>query len=379
MVAKIDGPSLKNLSRIQKTRKKLIKSFLSLRRFVPVISEKINLISNLAWREKKLLFNLSLLVALVLIPWISEISTNNQLYLDIQKYSSPLDPIRAGELAENLGKYTPGITEAKDDVALSIMLKNDSYTMSQQLAINTGKQIDEPERQAATYKVENGETIIQIADKFDLHVASILDANGIKPEDSKKIKPGTILSIPSSDTSTSNDWLVAINKAEAAEREAARIAEEKKRQDALKKKLALSNTALAASSKRTSSSGYDGVDRGGLIVPVAGGGKGISQYFGGRHTGVDYMGNVGTPIMAALSGKVIVVATGWNGGYGNQILIDHGGGRTTRYAHLSSFNVDVGETVGQGRVIAGMGNTGRSTGPHLHFELIINGRPVNPL
>lgn len=379
MVANIDGPSLKNLTRLQKTRKKLSKSFLSLRRFLPVISKNIDVISELAWREKKLLFNLSILVTLVLVPWVSEVSTNNQLYLDIQKYSSPLDPLRAGQLAESLGRFTPGIEESKDDVALSIMLKNDSYTMSQQLAINTGKQMDEPERQAATYKVENGETIIQIAQKFNLHVASILDANQIRPEDSKKIKPGTILSIPSSDTSTSNDWLIAINRAEAEEREAARLAAEKKQQEALKKKLALSKTAFAASNKKVSSSGYEGVDKGGLIVPVAGGGKGISQYFGGRHTGVDYMGNVGTPIMAALSGKVIVVATGWNGGYGSQILIDHGGGRTTRYAHLSRFNVGVGETVSRGQVIAGMGNTGRSTGPHLHFELIINGRPINPL
>jgi|GEM_PF-1708880 len=378
MVVNIDGPSLKSLSRFQKTRKKLIKSFLSLRRFIPIASKKLNMISDLAWRENKLLFNLSLLVALVLVPWISEISTNNQLYLDIQKYSSPLDPIRAGELAENIGQYTPGITETKDDVALSIMLKNDSYTMSQQLAINTGKQIEEPERQAATYKVEDGETIIQIAEKFDLHVASILDANAIRPEDSKKIKPGTILSIPSSDTSTSNDWLVAINKAEEAEREAARAAAEKKRQDALKKKLALSSTALAASSKKTSSSGYSGVDTSDLIIPIAGGGKGISQYFGGRHTGIDYMCDVGTSVRAALSGKVIVVATGWNGGYGNQILVDHGGGRTTRYGHLSGFNVEVGQNVSQGETIAFSGNTGRSTGPHLHFELIVNGRPINP-
>lgn len=331
-------------------------------------------------KEKKLFLNLLLLTILVLTPWISEISTNKQLYLDIQRYSSPLDPIKAGELAESIDRYTPGINEDKDDIALSIMIENDSYTMSQQLAINTGKKLEEPERQAATYTVEDGETIIQIANKFELHVATILDANGIRPEDSKKIKPGTILSIPSSDTSTSNEWLIAINKAEEAEREAARVAAEKKKQDELKRKLALSSKALA-SSKQTAS-GYDGVDRSGLITPVASGGKGISQYFGGRHTGVDYMGSMGTPILSALSGKVILVATGWNGGYGNQVIVDHGGGRTTRYAHLSSFSVDVGQNVSQGQKIGGMGNSGRVygiTGIHLHFELIINGRPVNPL
>lgn len=373
MVEKIDGPSLKKLSWPQKIQKVIAKGFLALKEQLPKIQE-------LAWREKKLLFNLTLLVILVLVPWISEVTTNNQLYLDVQKYSSPLDPIKAGELAENIGRFTPGIEEKKDDVALSIMLKSDSYTMSQQLAINTGKKLDEPERQAATYQVQNGETIIQIADKFSLHVASILDANGIRPEDSKKIKPGTVLSIPSSDTSTSNDWLVAINRAEEAARQEAIKAAEKQKQEALKKKLALSSSkALAATNKQTSNSGYSSVDTSGLIVPISGGGKGISQYFGGKHTGVDYMCDVGTPVRAALSGKIIVIGTGWNGGYGNQILVDHGGGRTTRYGHLSGFNVSIGQEVSQGEVIGFSGNTGRSTGPHLHFELIINGRPVNSL
>lgn len=373
MSAKIDGPTLKRLAWSERIQKELAKGFLSLRQYLSKIQE-------LAWREKKLLFNLALLVVLVLVPWISEVTTNNQLYLDVQKYSSPLDPIKAGEMAESIGKFTPGINEEKDDVALSIMLKSDSFTMSQQLAINTGKKLDEPERQAATYTVENGETVIQIASKFNLHVATILDANGIKPEDSKKIKPGTVLSIPSSDTSTSDEWLVAINKAEQAEKEAARIAQEKKKQADLKKKLALtSSKALAATNKRTSSSGYDSVDNSGLIIPISGGGKGISQYFGGSHTGVDYMCDVGTSVHAALSGKIIVIGTGWNGGYGNQILIDHGGGRTTRYGHLSGFNVEIGQNVAQGETIGFSGNTGRSTGPHLHFELIINGRPVNSL
>lgn len=383
MSAKIDGPSLGKVTWSKKIQKTIGRFFELFAKQLPKLKAYLFRLSAFAWREKKLLFNLGLLVVLVLIPWISEVSTNNQVYLDIQKYSSPLDPIKAGQLAASLGKYTPGIEENAEDVSLALMLKNDSYTMSQQLAVNAGRKIDEPERQAATYEVGDGETIIQIAEKFNLHVATILDANGIAAENAKKVKPGTVLSIPSSDTSTSNDWLIAINKADAAEKEAARLEAEKQAQDALKKKLALSSSkALAASSKKTSSSGYDSVASGGFIVPVSGNGKGISQYFGSGHTGVDYMGNMGMSIMAAQSGKVILVATGWNGGYGNQIIVDHGGGRTTRYAHLSSFNVEVGQNVSKGQTIGGMGNSGRvfgRTGIHLHFEIIINGRPVNPL
>lgn len=381
MSAKIDGPSLGQLSKSQKFRGKIKKIFPIVKKLLTKLRGGTEVFYSFASREKKLFLNLALLLVLVFVPWISEVSTNKQVYLDIQKYSSPLDPVRAGELAERLGKYTPGIEEDADDVALSLMLKNDSYTISQQLAVNTGRNIQEPERQAATYEVQNGETITQIADKFALHVATILDANGIAATDAKNIKPGTILNIPSSDTSTSNDWIVAINQAEEEEKKAAQEAAEKKAQEALKAKLALNSSALAVSSKKTSS-GYSSVASGSFITPVSGGGKGISQYFGNGHAGVDYMGGMGTSIMAAQAGKVILVATGWNGGYGNQIIIDHGGGRTTRYAHLSSFNVQVGQNVNQGQVIAGMGNSGRVygiTGIHLHFEVIINGRPVNPL
>jgi len=90
------------------------------------------------------------------------------------------------------------------------------------------------------------------------------------------------------------------------------------------------------------------------------------------------MAPIGTPVYAAASGRVVITSGGWSGGYGNQTVIDHGGGRATRYAHLSSIAVSVGQTVGRGEVIGYSGNTGRSSGPHLHFELIIDGYPVPP-
>ena len=96
------------------------------------------------------------------------------------------------------------------------------------------------------------------------------------------------------------------------------------------------------------------------------------------HTGIDIGAAHGTNIYAATDGKVIV--SGWNaGGYGNYVVIDHGGGVTTLYAHCSSLAVSSGQTVTKGQVIAKCGSTGMSTGPHLHFEVLINGGHTNPM
>lgn len=94
------------------------------------------------------------------------------------------------------------------------------------------------------------------------------------------------------------------------------------------------------------------------------------------HAGLDFPGPRGSPIFAAAKGKVRFV--GRKQGYGNCIEIDHGNGLMTRYAHLSRFGARVGQKVDTGTAIAAMGSTGRSTGSHLHFEVRVNGRPVNP-
>ena len=103
----------------------------------------------------------------------------------------------------------------------------------------------------------------------------------------------------------------------------------------------------------------------------------ITQYYSWRHRAVDIANKTGTSIYAADAGTINVV--GWGKGYGNQIVINHGGGKKTRYAHLSKFYVKRGQKVGKGETIAAMGSTGWSTGPHVHFEVIINGKKYNPL
>lgn len=118
-------------------------------------------------------------------------------------------------------------------------------------------------------------------------------------------------------------------------------------------------------------------------LPVS---KGISSGYGMRkislygyekfHAGIDVPAGIGNSILAADGGTVIVST--YDGGYGNYVMINHGGGRVTLYAHMSSRAVDVGAEVKKGQVIGSVGSTGNSTGPHLHFEIRINGSAVDP-
>lgn len=97
------------------------------------------------------------------------------------------------------------------------------------------------------------------------------------------------------------------------------------------------------------------------------------------HAGIDIAASGGANIVAAESGTVILSSYGYNGGYGNYVIISHGNGVTTRYAHCSSLSVSVGDTVTRGQVIAAVGSTGASTGNHCHFEVRINGNSTQPL
>jgi murein DD-endopeptidase MepM/ murein hydrolase activator NlpD len=130
--------------------------------------------------------------------------------------------------------------------------------------------------------------------------------------------------------------------------------------------------------------GVGGEEQGAMGLPVHGR---VSSAFGERyhpilryvrmHKGVDVAAAAGTPIVAAADGKV--VGAGWHGGYGQQVEIAHASGLETSYGHMSRIAARIGQVVHKGEVIGWVGSTGLSTGPHVHFEVTRNGRPVNPL
>lgn len=114
---------------------------------------------------------------------------------------------------------------------------------------------------------------------------------------------------------------------------------------------------------------------GGWVWPTAAGN--LTQGFRSGHDGIDIGAPSGTAVFASRGGTVVIA--GWNnGGYGQLVTMDHGGGFGTYYAHLSKILVTPGQRVAAGAVIGQVGSTGRSTGPHLHFEIRQNGTPVDP-
>jgi murein DD-endopeptidase MepM/ murein hydrolase activator NlpD len=123
-----------------------------------------------------------------------------------------------------------------------------------------------------------------------------------------------------------------------------------------------------------------------LAVPVpdpqitSGFGTRIDPFLGtpAVHTGIDYRAYEGQPIAATAPGTVIAAETGYNGGYGNMVDIDHGNGVVTRFGHLSAIDVRVGQVVAKGTIIGRAGSTGRATGPHLHYELRVNDEAIDP-
>ncbi|MFH0857636.1 MAG: peptidoglycan DD-metalloendopeptidase family protein [Candidatus Magasanikbacteria bacterium] len=248
------------------------------------------------------------------------------------------------------------------------------------------------------YIVQSGDVIGAIAENFGLNVNTILWANNMTVR--SYIRPGQKLIIPPIDgvshTIARGD---TINKiANLYKADATKIIEYNNLKDNGSDIVVGEKIMIPGGTARTvtqysnvaSSQTRSGVSSVAAPVPTVGtpAGSGylwpctarvITQYYGWRHTGLDIAGGGTHYTLATKAGQVILARTGWNGGYGNYAIVDHGNGVQTLYAHHWQLYVNVGDWVEQGQRIGSMGSTGQSTGPHLHFEVRVNGAKVNPL
>ncbi|MBI2595341.1 M23 family metallopeptidase [Candidatus Daviesbacteria bacterium] len=250
-----------------------------------------------------------------------------------------------------------------------------------------------PRSEILEYEVKSGETISQIAVKFGISVETIKWANNL--DSVHTIKPGQILKIlPVSGvmhTVKSGDTLESIAKKYSAEAQAILDYPFNDVPDDFKLKIGQVLVIPDGAPPETKvkprlqpqyiaqgpSTQFSAPGGGNFIWPTTL--QGISQYFAWYHPGIDLPNRSAPPILASDGGTIIVAGWPDNYGYGNRIVIDHGNGYQTLYAHLSNIYVSAGQTVSRGQAIGQMGSTGRSTGTHLHFEIHFKGVAVNPL
>lgn len=253
--------------------------------------------------------------------------------------------------------------------------------------------------QVVQYEVQSGDVIGGIATKFGLKIATVLWANNltarsyIRPGDVLKIPPadGVMYTVKRGDTvgkiarqfGSDQDDIIDFNKM-SSDGASISIGDElfipgAQMYTGSQTSLAIAPSKITETIRKVAAPppSVDTPAGSGYIWPTVS--KRINQYYGLRHTGVDIHGIIGNANYAVKGGTVKTSQCGWNGGYGCYVIVDHGGGITSLYAHNSKLMVAVGDEVDQGDVVGLLGSTGRSTGPHLHFEIRINGKRANPL
>lgn len=249
---------------------------------------------------------------------------------------------------------------------------------------------EQPKPKVIKYTVVEGDTIEDIARRYGVSTETLLYVNDMYADDILQI--GQELLIPTMDalvyTVAEGDTMWGIADAFSADFDEIVAANPDVNADALQPGDILFIPGGTPPSRRTAVA-----SRGGSRTPAATGtfeiwpvSANVSDWFGWRvhpvtgvwhlHDGIDLDASYGTPVAAVASGTV--TTAGWLGGYGNAVKIDHGDGIMTMYAHLSEVAVSPGEWVEAGELIGYVGSTGNSTGPHLHFTVLVWGEPVDP-
>ncbi len=274
--------------------------------------------------------------------------------------------------------------------AKKVLSKEDAYNL-----ITTGS--PDPQK----YVVKEGDCLWLIARANDMYVDDIVEANQLESEDLKlgqelilekrkplisvltSVKGEKIEAIPfDTKVVTDKSSPISVKVTQAGQEGSKQIAYtaeivngvEKERKILEEKIIKEPVTKILVKGTQVVQVASRGGGSGQLDWPVYGS---ITQYFRGSHTGIDIAAAKGTPLHAADSGYVTYA--GYQGNYGNFVIIDHGNGIVTRYAHCNSLAVSVGQKVSRGQVVAYLGSTGRSTGPHCHFEVMLYGKFQNPL
>lgn len=276
-----------------------------------------------------------------------------------------------------------------------IAYENDALVNRNPLTLNTtgSTETSSAREGIISYTVENGDTVSGIANKFQISVNTILWANNLSAY--SLIRPGNTLTIlPTSGV------MHKVKSGETVGKIALQYGVEEKDifsyndiksanslvigqniiipggRKTTTQTTVVSKPSAPASVVEKLTTPKQATDSGSSMVWPTEGHR-ITQYYSWRHTGLDIANKTGTPLYAAEAGTVEY--SGWSNGYGYNVLVNHGGGKKTRYAHASKLYVKVGDKVARGEQIAAMGSTGWSTGPHIHFEVIVNGVKQNPL
>lgn len=274
----------------------------------------------------------------------------DSMYLTEEDYLAT-SPVGTASVKTEIELYTAQEGDSIGSLAQKYNVSSFTIAQANGLAwdaqLKVGQELKIPPVSGILHTVVKGDTVSTIASKYSVTKEVVLYQNGMLPEDTlvvgaELIVPNGVMPAPVRDTNTSTG-------------------------------------RANDTSWQPSASQLPSIDAAGTLVKPSNSCR-YTQYYHYGHYAIDCAAPIGTPLYAADGGTVSKVSTGtWGGGYGNHVIIDHGNGMKTLYGHMNVVYVTEGQYVGRGDNIGTMGSTGRSTGPHVHFEVIKNGVKQNPL